>query len=136
LRHSLRLLAAEGLENGFRRHALMRDMVREGARALGLPLFADDRWASPTVTAIRTPPGVDVEAFRRRLKARYGVELAGGQGELKGQIFRVGHMGYAGPLDMIAALSAIEMGLLDCGYPAEIGAGIAAAQKVWAATWR
>ncbi|MFS8533570.1 MAG: alanine--glyoxylate aminotransferase family protein [Limnochordales bacterium] len=132
LQEALAMLAEEGLENSFARHRLMRDMVRAGIKALGLPLWTDERWASPTVTAVEGAPGLEVEPFRKLVRDRFGVELAGGQGELKGRIFRIGHMGYAGPLDMIAALAAIEQGLAASGFPVKLGAGVAAAQEVWA----
>lgn len=132
LQEALAMLAEEGLENAFARHRLLRDMVRAGIRALGLPLFTEERWASPTVTAVAGPEGLEVEAFRRLVRERFGVELAGGQGELKGRLFRIGHMGYASPLDMIAALAAVEQGLAASGYPVKLGTGVAAAQEVWA----
>ena len=132
LQEALAMLAEEGLENSFARHRLMRDMVRAGIKALGLPLWTDERWASPTVTAVEGAPGLEVEPFRKLVRDRFGVELAGGQGQLKGRIFRIGHMGYAGPLDMIAALAAIEQGLAASGFPVKLGAGVAAAQEVWA----
>ena len=102
-------------------------------RALDLTLFTEDRWASPTVTAVRRPTGVDVESFRRLVRDRFGVELAGGQGELKDRLFRIGHMGYAGPLDMVAAMAAVEQALKAVGGRCTLGAGVAAAQEVWAA---
>jgi len=133
LEESLRLIEAEGLEAIFSRHRLMRDMVRSGVKAMGLELFvADETAASPTVTAVSGGDGFDAEALRKAA-ARRGVVLGGGQGELKGRIFRIGHMGYAGPLDMIAALAAVELALQEMGEPVRLGAGLAAAQEVWAA---
>ena len=121
---ALDLIEAEGLAQIFARHILMRDMVRAGFKALGLELLVEDKWASPTVTAVK--PGFDdINSFVSDLRDRYGVELAGGQGRLSGQIFRIGHMGYAGPLDMLTALAAIEtkLGLF--------GKATAAAEQVW-----
>jgi len=89
-----------------------------------MELLVEDKWASPTVTAVK--PGFDdINSFVSDLRDRYGVELAGGQGRLSGQIFRIGHMGYAGPLDMLTALAAIEtkLGLF--------GKATAAAEQVW-----
>jgi len=132
LQEALAMLAEEGMDNVHARHRLMRDMVRAGVQALGLPLFTGERWASPTVTTVAGPEGLDVEAFRKLVQKRFGVELAGGQGDLKGRVFRIAHMGYATPLDMIAALAAIEQGLAASGLPVKFGAGVAAAQEVWA----
>lgn len=130
LEESLRMIQDEGLEHSFNRHLLMRDMVRAGITALGLPLYVPERWASPTLTAISGVPGLDVEAFRKRVASEFGVILSGGQGDMKGQIFRVGHMGYAAPLEMLTALSAIEMGLRRTGVDVELGAGVRAAEEV------
>lgn len=130
---ALTILDEEGLDASFARHSLMRDMVRAAMRALDMQLFTDDRWASPTVTAILAPDGTNVADFRKLVRERFGVELAGGQGELKDRLFRVGHMGYASPLDMVAAIAAIEQGLRAVGRPVRLGAGVAAAQEVWAA---
>lgn len=121
----------EGLENSFARHRLMRDMVRAGISALGLPLFVEDRWASPTLTAVAGVEGLDIEDFRKRVAQECNVVLSGGQGDLKGKIFRIGHMGYATPLDMLATLAAVEVGLRRSGLDIELGAGVRAAQEVW-----
>lgn len=132
LAESLQMLEQEGLIASFARHRLMRDMVRAAMRALDLELFTSDRWASPTVTSVLAPDEVDVGYFRGIVRDRYGVELAGGQGELKNRLFRIGHMGYANPLDMVAAIAAIEQALQYVGRPVTLGAGVAAAQEVWA----
>lgn len=135
LAEGLAMLEEEGLEASFARHRLMRDMVRAAMKALNLPLFTDERWASPTVTAVLAPDGLDVGQFRAAVRDRFGVELAGGQGELKDRLFRIGHMGYAGPLDVVAAVAAVEQALRALDRPVRLGAGVAAAQEVWAA-WK
>ena len=112
LEEALTMIEAEGLENVFARHRLMRDMMRAGARALGLELLVQDADASPTVTAIKYP---DADSFRARIRERYGVEFAGGQGVHANQIFRVGHMGYATPLDVLTALAVLEMDMKKFG---------------------
>lgn len=133
LRDGLAIIEEEGLETAFARHRLMRDMVRAAMKALDMNLFTNERWASPTVTSVLAPEGVDVAEFRALVRDRFGVELAGGQGELKSRLFRVGHMGYASPLDMISAVAAVEQALKAVGRPVQLGAGVAAAQEVWAA---
>lgn len=132
LDEALRLLEEDGLEAAFARHRLMRDMVRAATEALGMELYTDSRWASPTVTAVLAPAAVDVAAFRRTVLEQFGVELAGGQGDLRSRLFRVGHMGFATPLDVVAAVAAIEQGLRAHGETVQMGAGVAAAQEVWA----
>jgi len=124
LDEALRIIESEGLSAIFQRHYLMRDMIRAGIRALGLKLLVDDRWASPIITAVM-PETMDVPRFIADLKQHYGVELAGGQGKLAGKIFRIGHMGYSTPLDMLTTLAAIETKL------GQYGAAVAAAEQVW-----
>lgn len=124
LEEALDMIEAEGLENIFARHLLMRDMVRTGIQALGLPLFVEDKWASPTVTAVK-PEFTDIAGFIAKVRDIYGVELAGGHGKLSGQIFRIGHMGYASPLDMLTTLAAIEICL------GKYGVATAAAEQLW-----
>lgn len=103
---ALEMLETEGFANVFARHRLMRDMMRAGAKALGLELVVEDKDASPTVTAVKYP---EADAFRARIRDTYGVEFAGGQGPFANQIFRVGHMGYATPLDVLTALAVLEI---------------------------
>jgi aspartate aminotransferase-like enzyme len=130
LAESLQLIFAEGLDRVFQRHNLMKEMVRAGCRALGLSLMAEDACASATVTGVWAPEGIAADDLRSIMKKRYSVVVAGGQKDLSGKIFRIGHMGYAAPTDMLAIMSALEMGLAEAGYPVELGSGVAAAQRV------
>lgn len=130
---ALALLAEEGDERRLDRHRLMRDMVRAGLKAMGCSLFVADEQASPTVTAA-SYPGLDAETLRRKVREETGVVLSGGQGSLKGRLFRVGHMGAATPLDVVATLSAIEIGLVRLGMTPPVGTAGAAAMEVWR-TW-
>lgn len=133
MEESLRLLHAEGAEARFARHRLMRDMARAGLEAAGFELMVEDRFASPTVTAARPPAGVDVEAVRKVAREELGVVFSGGQGKLAGRILRMGHMGYATPLDVVSAVAAAEVALGRAGFPAgERARGVARAQEVWA----
>ena len=112
LEEALNMIEAEGLENVYARHRLMRDMMRSGARAVGLELLVKDEDASPTVTAIKYP---NADSLRARLREQYGVEFAGGQGVYANRVFRVGHMGYATPLDVLTALAVLEMDMRKFG---------------------
>ncbi len=112
LEEALNMMEAEGLENVFARHRLMKDMTRAGVRALGLDLLVQDKDASPTVTAIKYP---NADSFRARIRELYGVEFAGGQGVHANSIFRIGHMGYATPLDVLTALAVLEINLKKFG---------------------
>lgn len=128
---ALGLIFEEGLEQVFARHRLMRDMVRAGVRAMGLEPWTDDRFASPTLTAVAVPDGVDAEKIRAAMRDQFGVEIGGGQGDLKGKMWRIGHMGYAYPLDVLAILGALEKALAGAGWSAAAGRAVAAAQEVW-----
>ncbi|MEK4758857.1 alanine--glyoxylate aminotransferase family protein [Viridibacillus sp. FSL E2-0187] len=130
LEQVLKNLEAEGFEEVYKRHALMRDMTRAAFKALDIPLFTTDADASPTVTAVK-PVDFDAEAFRKVLKTDFNLSVAGGQQHLKGQIFRVGHMGYCAPTDVLQTLAAIEIALVKIGKEIELGKGLAAAQKVY-----
>lgn len=129
LRESLRLIKEEGLTNAFARHRLLRDMTRNAMKALGLELFAADQVASAALTAVRPPAGIEANNLRKFLRQKYNVVVAGGQQTLDNVIFRVGHLGYVQPLDMLAVIAAIEMSLVDCGVKVELGAGVKAAQQ-------
>jgi aspartate aminotransferase-like enzyme len=113
------------------RHELMKNMVREAMGALSMRLLTSDEFASPTITAIRAPEGIELPLFLSHLKEKYHLDFAGGLGHLQGKIFRFGHMGYCFPSDVLQAVSLIEAGLQDFSYSFEPGAGVAAAQKVF-----
>jgi aspartate aminotransferase-like enzyme len=122
----IRLMQAEG-EGVYARHAACAAATRAGLRALGFALLADDAVASKTVTAAWIPEGLDWKAFNAGLKRR-GLVLAGGQGKLKGRIFRLGHLGSVTTDDIIAAVSALEAQAIEAGLPVAPGAGVTAAQ--------
>lgn len=133
LRESLRMIEEQGgVEAAWARHRLLGAMCRAGVKALGLELLCrDERYASGSVTAVKVPPGVDPSGLRRVAREEFGAVLAPGQGKLKDAIFRIGHLGYATPHDVIAAVAAVEMALVRLGHPVPLGRGVAAAQTVW-----
>lgn len=108
LRAGLDLILQEGLPNVFARHQHVGEYTRRGILELGLGLLADPRFASDTVTAVTFPPGMDADAIRGRLRQEFGIVLGGGQGPLKGQVARIGHMGYVSEADIAAVLSALR----------------------------
>jgi aspartate aminotransferase-like enzyme len=120
-----------GFSRTVERHELMKKMVREAMKALSIGLLTNDEHASPTITAIRTPEGLELSSFMGHLKKKYHLDFAGGLGHLQGKIFRFGHMGYCFPSDILEAVSLIEAGLQDFSYPFEPGAGVKAAQQVF-----
>jgi aspartate aminotransferase-like enzyme len=128
---ALGLLRAEGLPEVFRRHARLARAARAGAQALGLSLFARAT-PSPAVTAIVAPAGIDGEGVVRMYGAEHNVTIAGGQGEMKGKLFRLAHLGWVDEGDLIVGLAVLERVLLGLGVPVEMGAALAAAQRIFA----
>jgi aspartate aminotransferase-like enzyme len=124
----LRLMEEETLAGVFRRHAACAAAARAGLRALGFALLADPASASDTVTAAWIPDDLDWKAYNGELKAR-GLVLAGGQGALKGRIFRVGHLGSVEVEDVLGAIAVMEEAALRLGRAVEPGAAVAAAQR-------
>jgi aspartate aminotransferase-like enzyme len=130
LRVSLKQLRAEGNEKAWARYARLAAAARAGVQALNLELFAAAPAESLTVACV--PEGLDGNALVAKLEKQYGVKVAGGQDTLKGKILRIAHMGHIDAFDVLAALSALELVLLEMGHAAEPGAGVAAAQRVFA----
>ena len=128
----LRLMAAEG-DGVFTRHLACQAMTRAGLRALGFRLLAEDDVASKTVTGAWIPDGVDWKVFNGGLKKR-GLVLAGGQGKLKGKVFRLGHLGSVTTDDILAAIGALEATAIEVGLPVAPGSAVAAAQQALVAT--
>ena len=95
---------------------------------MGFDLFADQDYASNTVTSAIVPDGVEWTALNKQLRAG-GLQLAGGQGQMKGRIFRIGHLGDVTVDDIVAAIEIIERGSVAIGRSVEPGAGPAAARK-------
>lgn len=126
LQAALDMIDAEGEANVYRRHRLMSDMTRAGVRALGLEPLVDDAFASPTVTAIQLPERVPAGELLRLLKERYGVILAGGQGQFRGRVVRLGHMGAVTPQHVLTALDALDEAAMELRIADQPGAGPAA----------
>jgi serine---pyruvate transaminase len=129
---ALGLLLDEGLEVAFDRHARLGRACREGAKAMGLELFSPDEERSAVVTAIRAPDGVDATAVVSRLRDRFGITIANGQAELKGKVFRIGHIGWFDIFDITTALAAVELVLADAGAEIERGVAVTRALDAWA----
>jgi len=134
LHEVLRLLQAEGLEHVFSRHAHLADATRAAAQALGLRLLAPEH-PSPAATGVWLPARVEGERFLKYMRDRMGVDIAGGQDHLKGKIVRISHIGYAGPFDVITAISALEMALRCWGCELAFGSGVRAAEEVLLTGW-
>jgi aspartate aminotransferase-like enzyme len=129
LNESLKMLQAEGLENVFKRHAVLANATRKAVQAIGLELYAKES-PSNGVTAIVAPSGIDGQAVYKDLREKYGITAAGGQDKAKGRIFRIAHLGFSERFDIITAIAGIEMVLKGMGYPVKLGTGVAAAQEL------
>ena len=123
---------AAGREDLVNNAELAAEMTRAGAQALGLQLFAPSCPAS-AVTAIEAPKGVDSGAIVKEFRESFNAVVANGQGEMKGKLFRMAHIGYYDYLDTIGALAALEHVLAQVtGKSVEFGTGVRAAQTVFA----
>ena len=112
LDEALKMMRDEGLQNIFQRHNKHKLALSNAVKSLNLKLFADEKYLSPSITAIETKE-IDAEEFRNMIKNKFDILLAGGQDHLKGKIFRVGHLGYINDRDIITIISAISNILLD-----------------------
>ena len=130
LKVSLKRIRAEGIEQIWARQALNARAARTGFQAMGLELFA----SRPTdgLTVVRVPEEIDGVVLLNKLEKQYGLKLAGGQDHLKGKIIRLAHMGYIDQFDVLSALAGVELVLIEMGYGIEPGAGLAAAQSIFA----
>jgi aspartate aminotransferase-like enzyme len=130
LQAALQMQKEEGLEAIFKRHEKATAATRAAIKALSLPLFAPDDAASPAITAV-APISVDAEKVRSVMKKRFDIVLAGGQDHLKGKIFRMGHLGFVSPRDILAAIASLEATLIELGNTQVTpGQGVAAAAQI------
>ncbi|MGC7873481.1 pyridoxal-phosphate-dependent aminotransferase family protein [Desulfosporosinus sp. SYSU MS00001] len=130
LEEVLRCFEEEGMENIFARHRRMRDALRDGAKAINLRLLAEDKVASPTVTAVCMPEGIEGKKLQKVMNDEYGVSLASGLEKLANRVVRVGHLGNVFETDILTTLSTLEMALLKMGVDVELGASVRAAQHI------
>jgi len=131
MREALRLVLEEGLEARWERHRQNQQALVAGLEAMGLELFVSnpaDRLI--TVSSVRVPEGVDDVRVRRQLLDEFNIEIAGGFGPLKGQVWRVGLMGYSCQRgNVLLFLAALEKVLLEQGFKVPGGAGVGAAVR-------
>ena len=126
VREALRILKDEGLEARIQRTARLGAATRAAVAALGLEMLPRKGFESNTVSAIRYPPGLDDKKFRGMLEREYRTIVQGGQAQLRGKIFRIGHMGIVALQDLAAGFSGIEAVLGKLGHTFDKGAGVAA----------
>jgi len=113
---SLEMMLKEGLANIIARHARVGQASRDGIKSLGLSLFADERYASNTVTAVAASNGLDAKKMLRILREEHEMVLGGGQLALDGKIFRIGHLGWVTEGDIEAVISALKVVLPQAGF--------------------
>jgi aspartate aminotransferase-like enzyme len=130
LNKAIDMIREEGLQNVFQRHRVLAAACKAGVQALGLELFGPDDPEANSVTAVKVPEGIDGGKIGKIARDKYGVWLAGGQGALKGKIFRFGHCGYFGAFDIVSGLSVVEMVLAELGYDVKWGASVGAAEQI------
>jgi aspartate aminotransferase-like enzyme len=129
---ALELILAEGLEAAHERHVRLGRACRAGVKAMGLELFSPDEDRAAVVTAIRMPAEIDGQAIVLSMRDRSGVTIIGGQGELRGKIVRIGHIGYMDVFDLTTALAALEMAMAEAGADIERAVAVTAALEAFA----
>lgn len=119
---ALERMEKDGPEVIWARHSRMGNMVRDGVKRLGLELLCEDeQYASNTVTAVKSPEGVDVGELRKLMEDEHNVVLAGGQAKMSGKIFRIGHLGLVSEEDIQDTFQALEQALPRLGFAVPAG---------------
>ena len=132
LREALRMLLEEGLDNVFARHGRLAQATREAVRAWGLPLLASDAArASNSLTAVVVDQ-IDSNKVVKVAAEKLNLALGVGLGQLRGRVFRIGHLGSLNELEVLATLAGTELALRYAGQSIELGVGVAAAQRFFA----
>ena len=143
LHEAVRSIIEDGVEDIFRLHNCAARATRQAVKAMGLEVYPDCKstcrdckqkgaFCSDALTVVKYPPNVQEDAFRRRLSERYGVIVSGGLGELRGKVFRIGHMGKPQvlPQTILAVVSSVENSMIELGAEVEAGEGIKKAQQI------
>jgi aspartate aminotransferase-like enzyme len=131
LGESLKYVKSLGMDKLVDNAQLLAKATREAAKALNLELFSPKSPAA-SVTAIRAPKGMDSSLIVKEFRSRFGSIIANGQGTMKGQIFRIAHLGYFDFADLFSVIAQLEIILVANGHPVTFGSGVAAVQKVYA----
>jgi len=132
---ALDIIKGMGLENLLNHHQVLGDATRAGIKAIGLELLS--KKPGNILTAVKTPQGVDGNKLVKAMQGKYMAYIANAQEPHKGEFFRIAHLGYMGGFDIITALSALEMTLIDLGYDKfQPGASVAAAERTLREGWQ
>ena len=111
-------------------HYKRRDLVRAGLSAMGLKLIANDDIASPAVTAVECPEGIDPAKLRKILREKYNIIVAGGQGKFSATTFRIGHLGAVRLMDLFTVMVGLELALKELGADIPMGKAIQAMEEM------
>ncbi|MGP0075553.1 MAG: pyridoxal-phosphate-dependent aminotransferase family protein [Bryobacteraceae bacterium] len=131
LAEALKYIKSIGMDKLVDNAQMLARATRAAVTALGLELFAPQSPAA-SVTAVKAPKGIDSGAIVKDFRNRFGSIIANGQGSMKGQIFRIAHLGYFDFPDLFAVLAELEIILAAQGVPVKFGTGVAAAENVYA----
>ncbi|HMM06834.1 MAG TPA: alanine--glyoxylate aminotransferase family protein [Clostridiales bacterium] len=126
---ALRHIEEVGIDAVVADHYKHRNLVRTGLKAMGLKLLAPDEIASPAVTAVACPDGIDPLALRKVLREKYNIIIAGGQGKFAANTFRVGHLGAVQSMDLIAVIAGLELALTELGADITLGKAVAEMER-------
>jgi len=127
-REALTIMLEEGLQNVFNRHKICSDALYSGLSAIGLTPFAKEEDRSISIVALNYLDGLEDKIFRSTLADKFKVLVAGGFGNLKGKVFRVGCMGEVSPYHVMRTISAISSTLAMMGYDTDAAAGLKTAE--------
>jgi aspartate aminotransferase-like enzyme len=127
---ALKYVKSIGMDKLIENAQLLARATREAVQALGLELFAPDSPGS-SVTAVKAPAGMDSSVIVKEFRSRFGAIIANGQGSMKGQIFRIAHLGYFDFADLFAVIAGLEIILKANGHQVDFGKGVAAVQEVY-----
>jgi len=130
LAEALRYIKQLGMPKLIENAQMLAQATRTAAVRIGLELFAPDAPAA-SATAIKAPDGMDSGVIVKEFRNRFGAVIANGQGSMKGQIFRIAHLGYFDFADLFAVIAGLEVILNANGFPVNYGAGVAAVQEIY-----
>lgn len=135
LHQALRLVLEEGLENRFSRHYANHCALKAGLQAIGIAFAVAEDHQLPMLNAVKIPEGIDDAAIRKQLLERFGIEIGGGLGPMKGKTWRIGLMGESSSnTNVLQFLAALEQCLLLAGYELTPGTSVAAANDFYRTT--
>ena len=130
LAESLRYIKQLGMARLIENAQMLAHATRTAVVRMGLELFAPDSPAA-SATAVQAPAGMDSGVIVKEFRNRFGAIIANGQGSMKGQIFRIAHLGYFDFADLFAVIAGLEVILNANGFPVNYGTGVAAVQEIY-----